>query len=358
MKYHFCTCFDNNYLIYGYTLYQSLKKHVEDFTIYIVCLDEMVFQNLKQLNLPEADLIPLSDIESFDPEYAATAATRSRVEYIFTLSPVMPLYILKHHPEIDILAYTDSDLYFFSSPARLYQELGNQSVLIFEHDFYTEESLQTEKYGRFNMAFQLYRNDSRGIACLKHWRQECLDWCFDRPENGKFADQKYLEEWPELFQAVIASNHSGGGLAPWNCGKHQFDFSGIVPKVDNQPVIFYHYQGCKLLKYNILLISQAPYYFYISTSVSNFFYSCYYNAMIFSRKRIEKVISREKIQTVYLFKREKKEFISPRKQSAFSHWISSIRFHLPLLLCGQLAYQGRRIAPLIFALFYYKKTHK
>ena len=192
---------------------------------------------------------------------------------------------------------------------------------------------------------------------MEHWRKECLEWCFDRPENGKFADQKYLEEWPELFQAVIASNHSGGGLAPWNCGKHQFDFTGITPLADGQPVVYYHYQGCKILKYNMLLTSQPPYCLYIPTLVSNYFYSCYYDAMKFSHEQLVKKISGEKLQTVYLFKREKKDNSPQRKQSILIHWFSSLQFHLPLLLQGQLTHKGRRIAPLIFDLFYYRKTH-
>ena len=78
MKYHFCTCFDNNYLIYGCVLYDSLRRSAADFTLYIVCLDETVRENLATLGWPEAVLIPLSEIEADDPEYAATAATRSR----------------------------------------------------------------------------------------------------------------------------------------------------------------------------------------------------------------------------------------------------------------------------------------
>lgn len=355
MKYHYCTCFDNNYLIYGYTLYRSLKNTVADFTLYIVCLDEMVFQSLKQLNLPEAVLIPLSDIESFDPEYAATSGNRSRVEYIFTLSPVMPLYILNKYPEIEILAYMDSDLYFFSSPEKLYHEMGNRSLLIFEHDFYPEEAGNAKDFGRFNMGFQLYRNNAQGIACLQHWRRECLAWCYDRPENGKFADQKYLEEWPELFQAVIASNCSGGGLAPWNCGKHRFDFSGKKPLVDGNPVIFFHYQGCKILKHNMMLTASPPYYLYIPNSIANFFYSTYFKAMKTARLELEKILREEQLQLVYLFKREKiNDNVLPVK-SRISHYFSSFIFHFPMLLNGRLTYKGHRIAPMISRLFYLRK---
>ena len=64
MTFHFCTCFDSNYLIYGYTLYRSLKATGIEFKLYVACLDDTVFQNLQMLRHPEIIPIPLSDIEA------------------------------------------------------------------------------------------------------------------------------------------------------------------------------------------------------------------------------------------------------------------------------------------------------
>ena len=68
MTFHFCTCFDSNYLIYGYTLYRSLKTTGIEFKLYVACLDDTVFQNLQTLRHPEIIPIPLSDIEQGEPE--------------------------------------------------------------------------------------------------------------------------------------------------------------------------------------------------------------------------------------------------------------------------------------------------
>ena len=358
MKYHFCTCFDNNYLVYGYTLYSSLKAAVRDFTLYVVCLDDSVYENLKILALQEVELIRLSQVEEADPEYAATAANRSRTEYIFTLSPVMPLYILKKYPHIDILAYADSDLFFFSSPERLYRELGEKSVLLFEHDYYPENADLAEKYGRFNMGFQLYRNDPTGLACLRHWRRECLEWCYDRPQDGKYADQKYLEEWPGLFDAVIASNSSGGGLAPWNCAGHTFDFRRKIPLLDGKnEVIFYHYQGCKLMKHNVLLLAPPSFQHHIPTKLTDYFYSGYFRALQRSRAFLMDKLTPERLQCVYFFNREKSSgsALKYETDSRVKHFLASIKFHIPLFLNGRLTYKGKRVFPLIFRLFHYRK---
>lgn len=351
MKYHFCTCFDNNYLLYGYTLYQSLLNTGADFVLYIVCLDTAVYDNLKKLSLSHVELIPLAEIEESDPEFASTAETRNRIEYIFTLSPVMPLYILKKYPAIDILTYLDADLYFFTAPEKMYQLLGDRSVLVVEHDFYPDQAENAKLYGRFNMAFQLYRNDEAGLACLAHWRKQCIEWCYDRVEDGKFADQKYLEDWPEKFHAVIAPNDSGAGLAQWNCGKHQFDFSGKTPAVDNHPVIYYHYQGCKLMEMDIVVATSAPYNKYIPNKVSDYFYSVYYQALRNSKRELAERLPSGGLRFIYQFQREKSGQV---RQSKLKQFFRKYVAKVPYFFNGMLTWRGRRIAPLIFRLFYYK----
>ena len=353
MKYHFCTCFDNNYLLYGYTLYKSLINTGMDFKLYVVCLDNEIYKNLQTLSLSNVELIPLAEIEKADPEYAATAQTRNRIEYIFTLSPVMPLYILKKYPDINILAYLDADLYFYSEPAELYRILGDRSLLVVEHDFYPDQAENTTLYGKYNMAFQLYRNNEQGIAGLAHWRKQCIAWCYDRAEDGKFADQKYLEDWPVMFQAVVAPNDSGAGLAQWNCGKHKYDFSGKKPSVDGKPVIYYHYQGCKLMKWNILLATGGPYNRYIANHISNFFYSVYYRALNQAKKELTQCLPSCNLRFIYQFQREKATNGKAGKKLTFLQYFSKI----PLFFNGMLTFCGRRIAPLTFKLFYYKKVN-
>lgn len=354
MKYYFCTYFDSNYFMYGYTLFRSLKRTGIDFTLFVCSLDDAVYENLPKLNHPEIVPIRLKDIETWDPEFAACRTNRTKVEYYFTLSPVLPLYILEKYPGIDILGYLDSDLYFFSSPERIYQALGEKSLLIVEHDLYPELKEEEKLFGKYNMAFQLYRNDAVGSACLKHWRRECIDWCYDRCEDGKFADQKYLEEWQEKFDAVICPRNIGAGLAPWNCGMHKFDFSDEDhPRVDGVPLIYYHYQEAKIVGMGMMISAKKEYVFHIGTRVHDWLYSRYYHELLNSTHLLSQ--NGILVSAGYAFARKKGTEENFWKRL----WQKYIK-KIPWLLSGILNYHGKRYFAFTFGLerFFYFMSGK
>ena len=226
-------------------LWDSLVKSGINFELFVLTLsDECYFrlQNVDERIIP----IKLQELEEYDPELAKCQFDRSRTEYIFTISPCLPLFLFEKFSRIDLLTYLDSDLYFFNSPEILYEELGDKSLYIIEHRFSKEHQYRAETNGRFNVAFQIYRRNNTGITCLRKWRKQCIEWCFDRVEDGKFADQKYLDSWPEDFkEEVVVSANKGANLAPWNINNYLLKKTENSFTVDGNDIIFVHYQSFK-----------------------------------------------------------------------------------------------------------------
>src|SRR5215475_16070014 len=90
----YCTYFDHNYLPRGLALHQSLQQHAPGARLWVLCLSEACYRTLTALNLPALVPCRLSDFEAADPKVAATRASRSTVEYYFTLSPAWMLYVI------------------------------------------------------------------------------------------------------------------------------------------------------------------------------------------------------------------------------------------------------------------------
>lgn len=245
MPRYFCTYFDINYLLLGMTMFRSLRRHCPEACLYVLCLDDETFEVLE--NTSEQGLVPirLSDIEHWDNSLLEAKGNRSRIEYYFTLTPYLCLYVLDRY-EPEIITYLDADVFFFSNPELIFTEMGNNSILLTEHRF-SEHLKQYEIYGRFNVQFESFRTDKIGRACLDHWKTKCYEYCGENLEKGRYADQKYLDEWPDLFEGVVVSRQSGAGLAVWNVhGCEIREEQGNV-LVDEQPLIFFHYHGFKYL---------------------------------------------------------------------------------------------------------------
>jgi hypothetical protein len=257
MPRHYCTYFDQNYLLRGLTLHRSLDRWDPGAVLWVLCLDDESHDTLVRLDVATLRPIRLADLEAADPEVAVTRAARSRIEYYFTLTPALPRYLLARHPDIDIITYVDADLHFYASPAPIFDEMSGASVLIIGHRF-PAHLRHLEIHGIYNVGFLSFRNDERGLQRLEEWRSQCIEWCFDRVEPGRFADQKYLDAWAGK-PGVHVLEHPGAGLAPWNWSGFRVEPAGEGATVDGAPLIFFHFHGLKIVNRWLFQPSETGY---------------------------------------------------------------------------------------------------
>jgi hypothetical protein len=246
MTRYFCTYFDHRYFDRGVAMYESLRRHCPQAQLFVLCLSEECHAALTRLSLPGLVPIALADFEAANPALAGARADRSLIEYYFTCTPWLLDWLLRDRTGIDVLTYLDGDLYFFSDPEPIFEAFERHSTLIIEHRFPPQTQTQAV-YGRFNVGWLSFRRDGDGLACLAWWRDRCLEWCYDRLEGDRFADQKYLDRFPELFHGVLVLDHPGANLAVWNMANHRLEARGGGILVDGWPLIFYHFHNFKKL---------------------------------------------------------------------------------------------------------------
>lgn len=223
-------------------MYNSLLRQGADFHLYIFAFDDACDNLLRRLNLSNATIISLLEFET--PELLAVKGSRTAGEYCWTCTSFTIWHCI-HTFSLDHCTYLDADLLFFADPNVLTAEMGENSVLITAHR-YSPQYDQSENSGIYCVQFVTFRNTAEGLAALVWWMKACLEWCYARFEDGKFGDQKYLDDWTERFTGVHVLEHAGGGIAPWNAVDYSCEHSnGQVfvrgPQTGKVPLIFYHF---------------------------------------------------------------------------------------------------------------------
>ncbi len=171
------------------------------------------------------------------PELLSVKKERTQTEYNWTCSPWIIRHVLDYYHE-PVCTYIDADMEFLSSPQPVFDEMKEKgcSTIIVPHRFKSEklEKEIHDKQGSYCVEFNTFVNDKNGYDALSWWADRCLEWCFYTVPGSTewYADQKYLNVFPEKFAGVMVCNHYGVGLAPWNISL--IDYCG---EYDNAPVI-------------------------------------------------------------------------------------------------------------------------
>lgn len=215
MTEHYVTLFDAGFLPNGIALHTSLRRHAPDSVLWVLCMDETSQRVLDRLALPGLRTIALAD--ALTPELAAVREERTRGEFSWTLAAFTPDLVFARDPAARWATYVDADMWLARDPAPVFDELraSGASVLITEHA-YAPEFEQSLAYGIYCVQFMPFERDTSDHI-RRWWQDRVVEWCYARAEDGKFGDQKYLDDWPQRFgTAVHVLAHPQWTQAPWN----------------------------------------------------------------------------------------------------------------------------------------------
>lgn len=218
---HYVTLFDSVFLPQGLALHMSMERHVKDYRLWILCVDEISYQFLSSLNLHNVRLLQLSQLETV--ELLSVKPKRSNGEYCWTLTPFAPRFVFETDSSVQRVTYVDADLWFRKDPALIFREFNKsgKSVLITDHA-YAPEYDNSATSGQYCVQFIIFTRHS-GEIIRKWWEDRCIEWCYSRIEDGKFGDQKYLDDWPERFsEQVHVLENKELLLAPWNATRFPY----------------------------------------------------------------------------------------------------------------------------------------
>ncbi len=257
----------------GIVLYNSLLNCCPDFHLYIFAFDNICQETLRKMNLEKITVVSLEDFE--DEQLLKVKSSRTKTEYCWTCTSSTILHCLEKY-RISNCTYLDADLFFYTSPEVLINEKPPEYHVIITSHRYTSYYDQSKRSGKYCVQFMYFDNTEKSLRVLRWWRDRCLEWCYNRIEDGKFGDQKYLDDWTSRFDCVWELKNPGGGLAPWNIQQYRFENSseGKEIKTGNTfTPVFYHFHGMKF--YDNGKVIFTPNTYHISDRIKEIFYKPY-----------------------------------------------------------------------------------
>lgn len=242
MKEHFVTLFDSLFLPQGLALHRSMERHLKGYELWMLCVDNEVYDSLTKLMLPNVRLLKLSELETEDLK--RVKVNRTIAEYCWTLTPFSIRFVFESEPEASRVTYVDADVWFRDDSNEIFRELdkSGKDVLITDHAF-SPENDSSAVNGQYCVQFLTFTRLG-GEVVRKLWEEQCISWCYARHEDGKFGDQKYLDDWPKKYGAIVhVLENKELILAPWNATRFPYGnsiawhFHGLRIDVSNKRIL-------------------------------------------------------------------------------------------------------------------------
>ena len=278
IKRFYCTHFDINYSAHARSLVESLLRVAANSYIFVFCMDDESFIYFTNIKLKNVIVTHYSKLESTIPGLLNAKNNRTAIEYFYTCSPVICNYVITNFEGINEITYLDSDLFFFTDPEPIDLELKESSIGIIEHKF-SFLARRNRVYGNFNVGWITFKNDINGILCLNKWMENCIDWCYQKVEFDRYADQKYLDFWVRDFNGVHVIKNIGANLALWNIGNYKIRLIDDQVYVDDKPLIFYHFAGLKQIEENIFRTELSSVFLSCKGVIKNYIYLPYIKSL-------------------------------------------------------------------------------
>lgn len=240
-----CTIVSKNYLPFARTLAESfLEQHPNGrfVTLLVDRVDGCFDPAAEPFELVRVeDLTNIPNLESFLFKYT-----------VLELNTAVKPYFLERllgEENCEHLLYLDPDIFIYRPLAEIEKLLEEHPIVLIPHLTAPinapglPDELTILRAGTYNLGFLGISNTAVARDFLNWWQSRIYDNCVVRVEEGLFVDQKWVDLVPGLFEGVAIVRHPGYDVAYWNLHEREVTVAADGPRVNGEPLYFYHFSG-------------------------------------------------------------------------------------------------------------------
>lgn len=242
MKTAYCSISTQSHLYKASALFESLWLHDNQADRVCWCIDGNETSVLENGTLIHHKDFPSdSRITQLFKQYSSN---KDRIRW--SLKPIMMQHLLQTY---DKVVYVDNDIYFFNSPAFIWESLDENDVLLTPHH-YSRNPNKGQNWLEANFKVGLYNAgfvaaNKNAVDALRWWADCCLYRCEKSWFRGLFDDQKYLDLMPIVHPKTKVLEHQGCNVAGWNVEVCQRtpDVAGSITINNKWLIVFVHFNA-------------------------------------------------------------------------------------------------------------------
>jgi glycosyltransferase involved in cell wall biosynthesis len=257
----FCTVVAKNYLAYARVLGRSLAVQHPDVPVYVLLVDEV-----DGCFAPEGE--PFSLLSLGDLPLPRPREMRFRYDVLELSTAVKPFLL-------EVLLGRGHDRVIFLDPdIRVYRRLERALALLNDADMVLTPHLTSPladddvkhpsereilMAGAYNLGFLGVARSPAIDRFLRWWASRCEEGCVAEPERGLFVDQRWMDLAPGLLDRVHVLRDPGYNVAYWNLHDRRLEGPVGAARVNDEPLVFFHFSGLDPLKPGLLSRHQDRY---------------------------------------------------------------------------------------------------
>ncbi len=242
-----CTIASKNYLSLVRVFAASMARTNPEIPIYVLIVDRP--ENKFYPDEEPYHVILLEELENI-PNQKHLFFKYTPIELNTAVKP----YFLAHlmdKLQIDQVCYFDPDIYIFSKLDAMWAFLDHHSMVLTPHittpysDDRHPTELEINLAGVFNLGFLGVSKTPATESFLQWWQERLYEYCYMKPSEGMHVDQNWVNFAPMMYDGVFILRDPAYNIAYWNLHErgHRLKFENESLKIDNRPVVFFHFSG-------------------------------------------------------------------------------------------------------------------
>ena len=234
-----------NYLAQAAAFVASARQHYPDARLFL-CLAER--EHDPTFPIPDGCHVVLPselgirDFESFAFRYTVT-------EFSTAIKPAMFAFLLRQYGFGTVL-YFDPDVQIFARSRGVLERLqAGGSFALTPHLCHPPgprgdpDEIGILRAGAFNLGFLGVQSCPESDRLVDWWVDQVQFNCLNRPDQGLFVDQRFLDLAPGLGDSVQICRSPALNVGYWNLSERRLDRRDGEWLVDGQALEFFHFSG-------------------------------------------------------------------------------------------------------------------